>query len=170
MTNDRRLASSAIVSHGRHHLRLSVAAGAVTDVDFLDLGAAPAEADAVHPADAALMDQARLELGEYLQGKRQRFGLPLRQPGTLFQDSVWRGLQAIPWGHTLTYAQLAERIGKPDAARAVGTALHKNRLPILIPCHRILAADGLGGFSAGREWKLALLAIEGAALALESAP
>jgi methylated-DNA-[protein]-cysteine S-methyltransferase len=167
MTNERRLAVSAIVSHGRQHLRVSVAAGAVTDVDFLALGVAPAPAapPATGP-DAALLADAQAQLAEYLAGKRQAFSLPLRQPGTLFQDSVWRALQAVPWGHTVTYAQLAASIHKPDAARAVGMALGRNRLPILVPCHRVLAADGMGGFSGGMDWKMALLAVEGVALGL----
>jgi len=168
MTNDRRLAASAAVSHGRCHLTVTVSAGAVTDVGFLPLGAAPEPMAGGPPAgpDEALLRRAQEQLKEYLQGQRQAFDLPLRQPGTLFQDGVWQALRQVPWGHTSTYAQLAERIGKPDAARAVGMALNKNRLPILIPCHRILAADGLGGFSAGREWKMALLAIEGTTLGL----
>ena len=81
---------------------------------------------------------------------------------TPFQRSVWEAARAIPWGKTISYRGLAEQIGKPNAARAVGQALGRNPIPILIPCHRILAGDGcLGGFSAGLDWKRHLLALEG---------
>lgn len=167
MTNERRPAISALASHGPLHLRVTVSAGAVIDVDFLPLGPAPAPVAAPSAGpDAALLAQAQAQLREYLQGKRKAFTLLLRQPGTLFQDSVWRALQAVPWGHTLTYAGLAAALGKPGAARAVGLALGRNRLPILVPCHRVLAADGMGGFSGGLDWKAQLLELEGVRLGL----
>jgi methylated-DNA-[protein]-cysteine S-methyltransferase len=159
-------AQSALASHGPLHLRVTVSAGAVIDVDFLPLGQAPTPLPPAEGPDGPLLDDAQAQLQAYLEGKRHRFDLPLRQPGTLFQDSVWRALQAIPWGHTLTYAGLAQAIGKPDAARAVGMALGKNRLPILVPCHRVLAADGMGGFSGGLDWKAKLLELEGVRLGL----
>ena len=81
---------------------------------------------------------------------------------TPFQQAVWKAAQAIPWGKTISYRGLAEQIGKSNAARAVGQALGRNPIPILIPCHRILAKDDrLGGFSAGLDWKRHLLALEG---------
>ncbi len=84
--------------------------------------------------------------------------------GTPFRQAVWRAAMEVPHGSTSTYGALAARIGKPGAARAVGQALGANPVPILVPCHRFLAADGgLGGFSCGLEWKRALLAAEGGA-------
>ena len=81
---------------------------------------------------------------------------------TPFQQAVWRAAQTIPWGKTVSYRDLAVRIGKPSAARAVGQALGRNPVPILVPCHRILAGKGrLGGFSAGLHWKRYLLELEG---------
>jgi methylated-DNA-[protein]-cysteine S-methyltransferase len=87
------------------------------------------------------------QLREYFSGKRQTFDLPLAPAGTPFQRSVWRRLEQIPYGKTISYAELAERTGKPKASRAVGQANGRNPLPIVIPCHRVIAADGsLGGF------------------------
>jgi O-6-methylguanine DNA methyltransferase len=82
--------------------------------------------------------------------------------GTPFQRSVWAALQAVPHGHTVTYGDLALRVGSPNAARAVGSAVGANPICIVIPCHRVLAAGGrLGGFSSGLDWKRRLLNIEG---------
>ncbi len=86
--------------------------------------------------------------------------------GTEFQQAVWRQLLAIPLGSTRTYGELAEALGKPGGSRAVGTACGANPIPVIIPCHRVLAAHGkLGGFSGGRQWKLRLLQLEGVLLA-----
>jgi len=82
--------------------------------------------------------------------------------GTSFQQSVWQALRRIPAGRTLSYGELAKRIGKPGAARAVGAACGANPIPVLVPCHRVLASSGgLGGFTAGLDWKRKLLAREG---------
>jgi len=82
--------------------------------------------------------------------------------GTTFQRTVWQGMQAVPWGKTTSYAELAHAIGRPKAVRAVGGACGANPIPVFIPCHRVLAANGqLGGFSGGLDWKRALLAAEG---------
>lgn len=103
------------------------------------------------------------ELSEYLRGKRREFGVPTRAGGTPFQQSVWNELGKIPYGATITYRELAARVGRPRAARAVGQAVGANPIPILIPCHRVLPAGGdVGGFSAGTDWKVRLLALEGA--------
>ncbi len=103
-------------------------------------------------------------LEAYFSGVRTEFhDIPLDLVhGTVFQRAVWEGARAISWGTLETYAGLAARIGHPKAVRAVGQALGANPVPILVPCHRILAANGrLGGFSAGLHWKQALLGIEG---------
>ena len=93
----------------------------------------------------------------YFQGARRDFPLPLDLMGTPFQLRVWYACAAIPYGCTSTYGQLAQALGAPGAARAVGGALHVNPVPLLIPCHRVLAASGLGGFGGGLTLKQALL-------------
>lgn len=159
-------AISALVSSGRQRLRVTVCAGAVTDVDLLPLDGPPEPPPPAAGPDAALLAKAAVQLQAYLAGARRDFSVPVRQPGTLFQDRVWRALQDVPYGRTVTYGELAAKAGHPKAVRAVGGALNKNRVPILVPCHRVLASEGLGGFACGREWKLALLGIEGATLPL----
>jgi O-6-methylguanine DNA methyltransferase len=102
------------------------------------------------------------ELEEYFQGVRREFSLPLQLLGTHFQVSVWRALLGIPYGTTVTYGELARRVGRPRAARAVGGACGANPLPIIVPCHRVLPlGGGLGAFRAGSEWKRRLLELEG---------
>lgn len=104
------------------------------------------------------------QLGAYFQGRLKEFTLPLQPEGTSFQKSVWKILEQIPWGETLTYAEVAARLEKPGAARAIGQAVGKNPLLIVVPCHRVVAANGLGGFSSGVEVKIQLLRIEGSAV------
>lgn len=102
------------------------------------------------------------QLREYFAGKRREFELPLAPEGTEFQLRVWRALRAIPYGDTISYGELARRIGNPRAARAVGLANGANPLPIIVPCHRVIGANGaLAGFGGGVEVKRALLALEG---------
>ncbi len=113
--------------------------------------------------DFPLLVAARAQLLDYLAGKRTTFDLPLCPRGTAFQCEVWQTLAQIPFGETWTYAQLAARIGKPSAMRAVGAANGRNPLPIVLPCHRVIGADGsLTGFGGGLPTKLALLRLEGA--------
>ena len=107
--------------------------------------------------------QAVAQLREYFAGSRTEFDLLLAPQGTHFQLAVWRELQRIPYGQTISYGELARRIGNPKASRAVGTANGANQIPIVIPCHRVIAAGGkLGGFGGGLPVKEALLALEGA--------
>src|SRR5690606_36347073 len=97
-----------------------------------------------------LLAQAAAELRQYLAGKRTGFSLKLRPLGTGFQQQVWRELQNIPYGKTGSYKQIAQAIGSPNAVRAVGTAVGRNPLCILIPCHRVLTSSGaMGGYVAG---------------------
>lgn len=106
---------------------------------------------------------ARRQLEEYLAGERCEFDLELKPVGTSFQVMVWRTLATIPYGVTWSYGQLAKHIGEPDAARAVGAANGRNPIPIVLPCHRVIGADGsLTGFGGGLETKAALLRLEGA--------
>ncbi len=107
-----------------------------------------------------LMEHAAAEIDEYLSGRRQTFDLPLQQTGTAFQEEVWQAIAAIPYGQTVTYGALAAAIGRPGAARAVGTACAENRLPLLVPCHRVVAADGPGRYAGGSLLKTRLLKLE----------
>ena len=104
------------------------------------------------------------QLGEYFAGKRTQFDLPLDlQGGTQFQQSVWQALLRIPAGGTTSYGDISERIGKPAAVRAVGAAVGRNPVSIVVPCHRVLGRDGsLTGYAGGLERKSALLQLEGA--------
>lgn len=116
------------------------------------------------PAAAAVLARAAEQLGEYFAGRRQRFDLPLAPTGTDFQRSVWLGLREIPYGATLSYGELARRVGRPQAVRAVGAANGANPLPVIVPCHRVIGANGrLTGFGGGLPAKMALLELEGRA-------
>ena len=106
-------------------------------------------------------DDVVSQLTEYFAGERQRFELPLAPEGTPFQQRVWRELQDIPYGVTISYGQLAARIGQPTASRAVGLANGSNPLAIVIPCHRVIGANGtLTGYGGGLPIKERLLALE----------
>jgi methylated-DNA-[protein]-cysteine S-methyltransferase len=103
------------------------------------------------------------ELAEYFGGTRRTFSVTLAPEGSAFQQAVWLALRAIPYGHTVSYGELARRLGRPSGARAVGLANGANPLPIIVPCHRVIGADGsLTGFGGGLYIKRALLALEGA--------
>ena len=116
-----------------------------------------------HEGSHALLDEAARQLGEYFAGTRQTFDLPLAPHGTDFQLGVWQALRTIPFGDTWSYAQLAGKIGQPSAMRAVGAANGRNPIPIIVPCHRVIGADGsLTGFGGGLPTKEFLLRLEGA--------
>jgi methylated-DNA-[protein]-cysteine S-methyltransferase len=108
--------------------------------------------------------KAVAQLEEYFGGVRDAFDLPLDlQGGTAFQQSVWQALLAIPRGGTTSYGSLGQRIGRPAAMRAVGAAVGRNPVSVVVPCHRVLGADGsLTGYAGGLERKTALLQLEGA--------
>lgn len=113
--------------------------------------------------DNAVLVTTRRQLDAYFDGKRRRFDLPLAPRGTPFQAQVWNTLATIPYGETISYAQLATRVGRPTAMRAVGAANGRNPLPIVLPCHRVIGADGsLTGFGGGLLTKAFLLRLEGA--------
>jgi methylated-DNA-[protein]-cysteine S-methyltransferase len=104
---------------------------------------------------------ARQQLTEYFAGERREFDLPLKLNGTEFQMSVLRALQQIPYGETTSYAEIAERVGRPKAVRAVGAANGRNPIPIIVPCHRVIGSHGeLTGFGGGLDTKEALLRLE----------
>lgn len=117
-------------------------------------------ADAAHP----LLHSAVGQLDDYFAGRRRHFELPLDlRSGTAFQQSVWQALRAIAPGRTCSYGDLARRIGRPSAVRAVGAAVGRNPIGIVVPCHRVIGAGGaLTGYAGGIERKQALLRLEGA--------
>jgi len=114
------------------------------------------------PDDVApSLDALRAALSAYFAGRGLAFGIPLAPEGTPFQRAVWATLRDIPYGRTATYAEVARRIGRPRAVRAVGAANARNPIAILVPCHRVIGADGsLTGYAGGLERKRALLALE----------
>jgi len=113
--------------------------------------------------DHPMLDVVAAQLDQYFAGERRRFDLPLSPEGTAFQRAVWHALAKIPFGETISYAQLAAHIGKPTSVRAVGAANGRNPIPIVLPCHRVIGADGsLTGFGGGLPTKRFLLELEGA--------
>lgn len=108
-----------------------------------------------------LTNEAARELEEYFKGTRKRFSIPFIFKGTKFQEEVWKALLEIPYGNVLSYKELAEKISRPKAYRAVGTAVSKNNLSIVVPCHRIIKSTGeTGNYGGGRDTKIKLLKIE----------
>lgn len=115
------------------------------------------------PAARRILAAARRQLREYFAGHRTGFELPLATQGTAFQLRVWAELRRIPYGQTISYGELARRLGQPRAARAVGAANGANPIPIIVPCHRVIGASGkLTGFGGGLATKAELLALESA--------
>lgn len=111
--------------------------------------------------DDVPFDLVRTQLAEYFAGERTEFDLPLAMAGTEFQRSVWAALREIPYGDTVSYGQLADRLGNPNASRAVGLANGRNPIGIIVPCHRVVGSTGdLTGYGGGIERKRALLAFE----------
>ena len=143
-------------------LRLQADGGGLIGIWFVG-DARPESADvSSHPVLYAAAEQ----LGEYFAGRRSRFELPLAAAGTPFQRAVWDALREIPYGETWSYADVAQHIGKPRAVRAVGAANGRNPLPIIVPCHRVVGANGtLTGYGGGLENKRILLDLESGAIA-----
>jgi len=111
------------------------------------------------------LDQVRRELDEYFEGRRHEFDLPLDLRVAPFHEAVLHELARVPYGRTETYGALAAKVGRPKAARAVGTVMNRNPIPIVLPCHRIVGANGsLTGYAGGLHVKRALLELEGAML------
>lgn len=109
----------------------------------------------------AVLEAAVMQLDEYFSGQRVDFTLPVKQVGTAFQQSVWNELMNIPYGEVITYGDIAKKIGNEKAVRAVGAANGKNKIPIIVPCHRVIGHDGKAvGFAFGLERKLYLLGHE----------
>lgn len=133
------------------NFKISTHDGFVTEVKFSH--------EEFHPQNE-LESKTLEEIEEYLRGERKSFDLPYRFEGTEFQKSVWRELEKIPYGETRLYSEIAKAIGKPNSARAVGSACGKNRICLLIPCHRVVGRNGLCGFTEGVEVKQQLLDLE----------
>lgn len=123
----------------------------------------PTELGAPERPDDPLLQQAAAQIAEYFAGRRAHFDLPLDLHGTAFQQAVWRALCAIDAGATQSYAEVARSIGAAQAVRAVGAAVGRNPVSVIVPCHRVVGADGsLTGYAGGLERKRALLTLEGA--------
>ncbi len=143
-------------------LRLTAHGGRLAGVDL----ACASEVDNRVPdediseVDSRVLDEATRQLGEYFCGSRKTFDLPIAMNGSEFCTSVWTAARDIPYGSTVTYGELARTIGRPKAARAVGSCLHRNELLIVVPCHRVVSASGLGGFALGLEIKRLLIGLE----------
>ena len=147
---------------------------------FFDQRHRPPQLDApgawpLHDGAHAVLDQAVTELAAYFAGSRAGFGIPLDLPGaTDFQQAVWRALVALPLGTTVSYGALAVAVGRPAAVRAVGAAVGRNPVSIVVPCHRVVGAAGLlTGYAGGLERKAALLALErgeAAAIGIRTSP
>jgi methylated-DNA-[protein]-cysteine S-methyltransferase len=122
-----------------------------------------ARCEAWEEGDHSVLRRTREQLARYFDGRLRDFDLPLAPRGTPFQCEVWKALGTIPFGQTISYAGLAARVGRPTATRAVGAANGRNPLPIVLPCHRVIGADGsLTGFGGGLPTKQFLLRLEGA--------
>ena len=130
---------------------------AITKIDF----AKKEIEDDIEKKETLLLKEAIKQLNEYLEGKRNLFDLPLAPEGTEFQNKVWNALKEIPFGETRSYGEIAKIIGNEKASRAVGMANNKNPIMIVIPCHRVIGANGkLVGYAGGVEVKEILLNLE----------
>ena len=161
-----------VTTDGSHITRLYMEeheGGPTARSNFLD-SAGPGFGSAPLPSwqrqdDEPLLLEARRQLDDYFSGRRQDFDLPLKPEGSEFQRSVWTELTRIPFGKTISYGELARRIGKPDAFRAVGLANGKNPIAVVVPCHRVIGASGtLTGYGGGIDRKKWLLEHEGIAI------
>lgn len=140
---------------GLHFVKETIGKGVTTEDTVYG------EKGGIDTAEGKILRQAIRQLEEYFSGKRTEFELPVAYSGTDFQVRVWEGLRTIPYGETRSYSEIAVQIGNPNAARAVGNANNKNRILILVPCHRVIGANGaLVGFGAGLDVKKYLLELE----------
>lgn len=135
--------------------------GHLMEIGF-ETGRRPSQPPIGATEDAAPLNNAIRQLEEYFAGRRKHFDLPLAPRGTVFQQRVWNALTEIPFGKAVSYSDIAETIGNPNAVRAVGLANGRNPIPIVIPCHRVIGKDGsLTGYGGGLPNKRKLLALEG---------
>jgi methylated-DNA-[protein]-cysteine S-methyltransferase len=117
---------------------------------------------AIPKGSNSVLEDTKKQLAQYLEGKRKVFHLKLAPNGTWFQKAVWHEVSTVPFGKKLSYGELAQHLGSSQKARAVGMALSRNPIPLIVPCHRVVGAKGnLGGFSGGTVMKSFLLDLEG---------
>ena len=170
---DRSVAADCIITAGISTPLGDMLAGATSDaiclLEFDDRGRPEKQCKALRelfhkpllPGKHALLARLQQQLDMYFKGERTDFDIPLTYPGTDFQRKVWQALRDIPYGRTMSYGEVARTVGKPGAARAVGAANGANRIAIIIPCHRVIAAGGEpGGYGGGLWRKLRLLELE----------
>lgn len=143
-------------------LRLVARDGALAAIEFEPFGSGLADGVGERDDDAPILVAAARQLAAYFAGELSDFDLPLAPHGTEYQLRVWEALRAIPYGHTATYGEIAHRLGQvPGASRAVGLANGRNPIPVVVPCHRVVGADGtLTGYAGGLERKQVLLDLE----------
>ena len=161
MTTSPSVLNELIVPSPVGKLRLAASADGLLSIDVGKVGNSRSTT-AKDPSAQRILDTTRKQLAEYFAGKRTSFTVPLDLRGTDFQIESWRALSRIPYGSTISYGQQAEDIGNRKACRAVGSANGRNPIPIIVPCHRVIAADGsLGGYGLGLKMKQQLLDLEG---------
>lgn len=153
--------STRVITAGGLTLLLSVERGRLAGLDFIRSGCDVPADFCAESGDAAVLDSAERQLGEYFAGSRREFDLPIELAGTPFRRAVWDALLRIPYGEVKTYGEIAREIGSQNASRAVGGACHNNPIAIIVPCHRVVGAGGaLTGFGGGLDVKEKLLALE----------
>jgi methylated-DNA-[protein]-cysteine S-methyltransferase len=147
-------------------LLLTASGGMLTGLNMALQGGKPAPSPKPEwRRDDSALRFAREQLDAYFEGELETFDVPLSMAGTPFQKQVWQGLREIPYGTTISYAELARRVGRAGASRAVGSANGRNPIGIVVPCHRVIAADGtLGGYGGGLDRKEWLISHEAAVL------
>ncbi len=162
MTHIHANASAGAQADVWHSILLEVSPHGIQRLVLQDAAQEPLAPPQAETSTSMLLDQARTQLAEYFRGERVVFHLPVDlHTCTPFERDVLTAAATIPYGEVRSYKWLAERVGRPGAARAIGNALHKNPVPVIIPCHRIVKSDGsLGGYAFGASWKTRLLALE----------
>lgn len=160
MKNSKTIRNQIVVASPVGKLRLIASDKGLVAIDVRNVRAT---SDLETSASAQkILSATKKQLEQYFAGNRTSFDIPLDLEGTEFQQQAWRALCRIPYGKTISYGQQAKNIKKPKAFRAVGSANGKNPIPIIVPCHRVVAGDGsLGGYSLGLKMKKQLLALEG---------
>jgi methylated-DNA-[protein]-cysteine S-methyltransferase len=134
---------------------------------YMQAGRNPIRVQSGWQRDDSAFPEARRQLSEYFAGERSAFDVAMHLEGTAFQRTVWHALTEIPYGETISYGELARRIGRPDLARAVGTANGQNPIAVIVPCHRVIGSNGkLVGYGGGLDNKRRLLELEAGVLTL----
>ncbi len=160
MTTSSTVRNELVVASPVGKLRLAASRDGLLSID-VGKAAASHRATAKDSSAQRVLATTRKQLAEYFSGRRTSFTVPLDLRGTEFQIESWKALEQIPYGKTISYGEQAQSIGNPKACRAVGSANGKNPIPIIVPCHRVVSADGsLGGYALGLKMKKQLLNLE----------